>query len=155
MPTRYATPLMTPHRSLRLQAKRWVAPSLVGLMLASTAQAEVVHDALETDHFAITIERVANGFANPWAVAFLPDGRYLVSERSGELNLVDSDGQTQVLEGMPRVSQNGQGGLLDVALHPEFGDGEHDWIYFTWSKPEGNNSRSALSRVKWKGDSLG
>ncbi len=68
---------------------------------------------------------MANGFANPWAVAFLPDGRYLVSERSGELNLVDSDGQTQVLEGMP------------------------------WSKPEGDNSRSALSRVKWKGDSLG
>ena len=125
MPNRYVGPLMTPRRSLRLQAKRWIAPSLAGLLLASTAQAEVVHDALETDHFAITIERVANGFANPWAVAFLPDGRYLVSERSGELNLVDSDGQTQVLEGMPRVSQNGQGGLLDVALHPEFGDGEH------------------------------
>ena len=155
MPNRYVGPLMTPRRSLRLQATRRVAPSLAGLLLASTAQAEVVQDALETDHFAITIERVANGFANPWAVAFLPDGRYLVSERSGELNLVDSDGQTQVLEGMPRVSQNGQGGLLDVALHPEFGDGEHDWIYFTWSKPEGDNSRSALSRVKWKGDSLG
>ena len=155
MPNRYVGPLMTPRRSLRLQATRRVAPSLAGLLLASTAQAEVVQDALETDHFVITIERVADGFANPWAVAFLPDGRYLVSERSGELNLVDSDGQTQVLEGMPRVSQNGQGGLLDVALHPEFGDGEHDWIYFTWSKPEGDNSRSALSRVKWKGDSLG
>lgn len=159
MPNRYAGPLMTPHRSLCLQAKRWVAPSLAGLLLASTAQAEVVQEALETDHFAITIERVADGFTNPWAVAFLPDGRYLVSERSGELNLVDANGQSQVLEGMPQVSQNGQGGLLDVVLHPEFGtgdgDGEHDWIYFTWSKPEGNNSRSALSRVKWQGDSLG
>lgn len=159
MPKRYAGSLMTPRRSLCLQAKRWVTPSLAGLLLASTAQAEVVQEALETDHFAITIERVADGFTNPWAVAFLPDGRYLVSERSGELNLVDANGQSQVLEGMPQVSQNGQGGLLDVVLHPEFGtgdgDGEHDWIYFTWSKPEGNNSRSAVSRVKWQGDSLG
>ncbi|WP_404475248.1 PQQ-dependent sugar dehydrogenase [Vreelandella venusta] len=150
---------MTPRRSLCLQAKRWVTPSLAGLLLASTAQAEVVQEALETNHFAITIERVADGFTNPWAVAFLPDGRYLVSERSGELNLVDANGQSQVLEGMPQVSQNGQGGLLDVVLHPEFGtgdgDGEHDWIYFTWSKPEGNNSHSAVSRVKWQGDSLG
>lgn len=159
MPARPTTPLMTPQRSSLLQATRWVAPSLAGLLLASTAQAEVIHDALATDHFPITIERVADGFANPWAVAFLPDGRYLVSERSGELNLVDANGQSQVLEGMPQVSQNGQGGLLDIVLHPEFGsgdgDGEHDWIYFTWSKPEGNNSRSALSRVKWEGDSLG
>ncbi|MGD7651507.1 PQQ-dependent sugar dehydrogenase, partial [Ralstonia pseudosolanacearum] len=115
------------------------------------------HSALETDHFAINIERVAGGFENPWAVAFLPDGRYLVSERSGALNLVTTTGESQQLEGMPDVSQNGQGGLLDVALHPEFGtgDGEHDWIYFTWSKPDGRQSRAALSRVKWQGDSLG
>ena len=88
MPARPTTPLMTPQRSPLVKATRWVAPPLAGLLLASTAQAEVIHDALATDHFPITIERVADGFANPWAVAFLPDGRYLVSERSGELNLV-------------------------------------------------------------------
>ncbi len=132
-----------------------MAPSLTGLLLASAAHADVVHQALDTDHLAITIERVADGFENPWAVAFLPDGRYLVSERGGELNLVDAEGHVEELSGLPRVSQNGQGGLLDVALYPEFGDGEHDWIYFTWSKPEGSQSRSALSRVKWQDDALG
>ena len=158
MPTRHlmpARPQTTPRCSLRVLAARWVAPPLAGLLLASGAHAEVIHSALETDHFSITIERVADGFEHPWAVAFLPDGRYLISERSGKLNLVDADGYTQRLEGLPQVSQNGQGGLLDVVLHPEFGDGEHDWIYFTWSKPEGRQSRSALSRVKWQGDSLG
>lgn len=160
MPTRHlisARPQTTPRCLLRVLAARWVAPSLAGLLFANAAYAEVVHRALETDHFAITIERVAGGFENPWAVAFLPDGRYLVSEQSGALNLVHATGESQRLAGMPDVSQNGQGGLLDVALHPEFGngDGEHDWIYFTWSKPEGRQSRSALSRVKWQGDSLG
>nr|WP_289072582.1 PQQ-dependent sugar dehydrogenase [uncultured Halomonas sp.] len=158
MPMRYALPIrpQTPHpRSLCHRAARWVAPSLTGLLLASAAHADVVHQTLDTDHLAITIERVADGFENPWAVAFLPDGRYLVSERGGELNLVDAEGRVEELSGLPRVSQNGQGGLLDVALHPEFGDGEHDWIYFTWSKPEGSQSRSALSRVKWQDDALG
>lgn len=158
MPTRHlisARPQTTPRCLLRVLAARWVAPSLAGLLFANAAHAEVVHSALETDHFAITIERVAEGLENPWAVAFLPDGRYLVSERSGALNLVHGTGESQRLAGMPDVSQNGQGGLLDVVLHPDFGDGENDWIYFTWSKPDGNASRSALSRVKWQGDTLG
>ncbi|WP_404375524.1 PQQ-dependent sugar dehydrogenase [Vreelandella aquamarina] len=156
MPILQPTLSATCQRYLLPSALRRVAPALAVVLLAGTAQAEVIHQALETEQFAITIERIADGFQHPWAVAILPDGRYLVSERSGELNLVDPDsGQSQVLEGIPEVSQHGQGGLLDVVLHPEFGDGEHDWIYFTWSKPEGNHSRSALSRVKWEGDSLG
>ncbi|MDR5873456.1 PQQ-dependent sugar dehydrogenase [Halomonas sp. CUBES01] len=137
--------------------QRWLTAALVGsLGSASVNAAEMVEERIESDQLAFSIEKVAGGLENPWAVAFLPDGRYLVSERPGRLNLIDDDGgERQVLEGLPEVSQRGQGGLLDVALHPAFGDGEHDWIYFTWSKPEGSNSRSALSRVKWQGDALG
>jgi glucose/arabinose dehydrogenase len=123
----------------------------------STANADIVEKALETDHLTVSIERIADGFEHPWAVAFLPDGRYLVSERSGQLKLVDpARGETRSLEGMPAVSTQGQGGLLDVVLHPDFGkgNGDNDWIYFTWSKPDGNNSRSALSRVKWQNGEL-
>lgn len=134
-----------------------------GLVLASafnTANSEIIQESLETDHLTLSIERVAEGFEHPWAVAFLPNGRYLVSERSGQLNLVDPEsGEARMLEGMPEVSTHGQGGLLDVVLHPDFeegdGGGDNDWIYFTWSKPDGNNSRSALSRVKWQNDRLG
>ncbi|WP_425348148.1 PQQ-dependent sugar dehydrogenase [Vreelandella boliviensis] len=134
-----------------------------GLVLASainTAKAEIIQESLETDHLTLSIERIADGFEHPWAVAFLPDGRYLVSERSGQLKLVDPEsGEANTLEGMPEVSTQGQGGLLDVTLHPDFegenSNGDNDWIYFTWSKPDGNNSRSALSRVKWQNDQLG
>lgn len=147
------------HSFRRLTPGVWAG--IGGLMLASainTANADVVQEALETDHLTLSIERIADGFEHPWAVAFLPDGRYLVSERSGQLNLIDPEsGETTALEGLPEVSARGQGGLLDVVLHPDFkGDnGENDWIYFTWSKPEGNNSRSALSRVKWQDNQLG
>ncbi|MGM0543350.1 MAG: PQQ-dependent sugar dehydrogenase [Pseudomonadota bacterium] len=143
--------------SIHALRQRWLTAALVGsLGSASVNAVEMVEERIESDQLAFSIEKVAGGLENPWAVAFLPDGRYLVSERPGRLNLIDDDGgEPRVLEGLPEVSQRGQGGLLDVALHPAFGDGEHDWIYFTWSKPEGSNSRSALSRVKWQGDVLG
>ena len=137
--------------------QRWLTAALVSLLgSTSVGAAEMVEERIESDQLAFSIEKVAGGLEHPWAVAFLPDGRYLVSERPGRLNLIDDEGgEPRALEGLPEVSQHGQGGLLDIALHPEFGDGEHDWIYFTWSKPEGSNSRSALSRVKWQGDELG
>ena len=138
-------------------------PAVSGLVLASmisTANAEAIQGSSETDPLNISIELIAEGFEHPWAVAFLPDGRYLVSERSGQLKLVDPEsGDISTLEGMPEVNNQGQGGLLDIVLHPDFGkasgDGTHDWIYFTWSKADGSNSRAALSRVKWQGNDLG
>lgn len=134
-----------------------------GLVLTcamNTANADIVHPSIETEHINVSIERIANGLTHPWAVAFLPDGRYLVSERSGQLTLIDpASGEARALDGMPAVSTHGQGGLLDLTLHPDFGsqpgDGTNDWIYFTWSKPDGNQTRSALSRVEWLGNELG
>ncbi|RUR26864.1 PQQ-dependent sugar dehydrogenase [Vreelandella andesensis] len=143
---------------LMTSSYRWFLTGIGGLVLAgtfSTAQADMVHGAIETEQMTLSLERVTSGLRSPWAVAFLPDGRFLVSERRGQLVLVDQEGNRRALEGLPTVSHRGQGGLLDITVHPAFGDGEHDWIYFTWSKPDGNNSRSALSRVKWKEDSLG
>lgn len=123
--------------------------------------ADVVLESLQTNHITLSLERIANGFEHPWSVAFLPNGRYLVSERSGQLKLVEPasrETSTLTLENLPDVSTQGQGGLLDIVLHPDF-EGEssnrdNDWIYFTWSKPDGNNTRSALSRVKEQGDEL-
>ncbi|MEL7614806.1 PQQ-dependent sugar dehydrogenase [Halomonas sp. ATBC28] len=152
---------MNNHTQRPLPPGAWARIS--GLVLAgaiNTANAEIVQESLETDHLNLSIESIADGFEHPWAVTFLPDGRYLVSERSGQLKLVDPEsGEASTLEGMPEVSTQGQGGLLDIALHPDFeggnSEGDNDWIYFTWSKPEGNNSRSALSRIKWHNGQLG
>lgn len=128
---------------------------IASLLFLSTAVQAQPALTIQTQQLTLGIERVASGLVHPWSVAFLPDGRYLVSERRGQLVLIDHNGDKRELVGMPDVSQQGQGGLLDIALHPAFGDGEHDWIYFTWSKPDGSNTRTALSRVKWQADSLG
>ena len=79
------------------------------------------------------VERVATGFENPWGIAFLPDdGRLLVTERPGRLSLVDpEDGSRSTVEGVPAVHAAGQGGLLDVAVHPEFPDDAR--VYLTYA----------------------
>ncbi|TKX38280.1 PQQ-dependent sugar dehydrogenase [Halorubrum sp. CGM5_25_10-8B] len=71
---------------------------------------------------AYDVETVAEGFENPWALAFLPDdGRLLVTERPGRLSLVDpADGAVEAVAGAPEVFAEGQGGLLDVAVHPDY-----------------------------------
>ncbi|WP_083651586.1 PQQ-dependent sugar dehydrogenase [Vreelandella massiliensis] len=126
------------------------------LLLPLHAHASDPIATIESDHLTFHIQRVAHDLHHPWAVAFLPDGRYLVSERSGALLLVERNGEKRTLSGIPDVSTHGQGGLLDVSLHPRFGEegGGHDWVYFTWSKPDGNRSRTALSRAKWQNDAL-
>jgi glucose/arabinose dehydrogenase len=96
---------------------------------------------------------VARGLANPWAVAFLPDGRYLVTERAGRLRIVERDGRLgQPVEGLPAVDAGGQCGLLDVVLDPKFAD--NAWIYWSYAEAgEGGNS-TAVARGKLQGNRL-
>jgi glucose/arabinose dehydrogenase len=72
---------------------------------------------------------VSEGLENPWAIAFLPDGRKLVTEKSGRLRIVSADGKLDpvAIEGLPEVIENGQGGLLEVALHPDYS--KNGWVY--------------------------
>ena len=83
---------------------------------AGTGAAAIAHDKGE-----VVVETIAKGLEHPWGLAFLPDGRMLVTERPGRLRLVAPDGQlSEPLGGVPRVAARGQGGLLDVALDPAF-----------------------------------
>jgi glucose/arabinose dehydrogenase len=80
------------------------------------------------------IETLVNeGLKNPWAIAFLPDGRKLVTEKSGRLRVVSADRKLDPLaiEGLPEVIEHGQGGLLEVALHPDFS--KNGWVYLGFS----------------------
>lgn len=77
---------------------------------------------------------VASGLDNPWAVAFLPDGRLLVSERPGRLRLVAPDGTSSApIDGLPPVWASGEGGLMDVVLDPEFVS--NHTVFWTYSEP--------------------
>ena len=94
-----------------------------------------------------TTEVVADGLTHPWAIAFLPEEPYLlVTERDADLQLVSSeDGSTQVVSGTPDVFTGGQGGLLDLALHPEYP--ESKWVYLTYAIADGDfYTTTALGR---------
>ena len=96
---------------------------------------------------------VARGLANPWSVAFLPDGRYLVTERAGRLRIVERDGRVgEPVAGLPPVDAGGQCGLLDVALDPTFAD--NGLVYWSYAEAgEGGNS-TAVARGKLQDNRL-
>jgi glucose/arabinose dehydrogenase len=96
---------------------------------------------------------VARGLANPWAVAFLPDGRFLVTERAGRLRIVERDGRLgEPVAGLPAVDAGGQCGLLDVVLDPKYA--ENGWVYWSYAEAgEGGNS-TAVARGKLQGNRM-
>jgi len=98
-----------------------------------------------SEHGPGTLSVVARGLSHPWAVAPLPDGGFLVTERSGALRRVGADGTVSApLAGVPAVHARGQGGLLDVALAPDFASSRR--IYLTYAEPgEGGLSGTAAA----------
>ena len=97
----------------------------------------------EQDH-PFLAEEVAS-FDEPWAMAFLPDGRLLVTEKPGRLFVVTRDGSKAAVSGVPDVAYGGQGGLGDVALHPEFA--ENGLIYLSYAEAGDDDLRGAAVAV--------
>lgn len=127
-----------------------------GQALAVETLPDIIVERIGTQHHDLRLERVATGLENPWAMAQLPDGSFLVSERPGRLAHISEAGEITHLEGVPEVNARGQGGLLDVVLHPDYGQpgGEHDWIYVTWSQAGSGGTATALSRARLEDDAL-
>ena len=75
----------------------------------------------------LAVETVASGLENPWGLAFLPDGRMLVTEKAGQILLVSADGKTRSKLASVAVAFAGQGGLLDVAVDPQFATNQRIW----------------------------
>ncbi len=100
----------------------------------------------------VGIEKLVDGLNHPWGMAFLPDGRLLITERNtGKLHILGADRTlSKPLEGVPEVFAQGQGGLMDVALDPNFK--ENNYIYLSYAKPgEGGKATTALGRGKLAG----
>ncbi|MCH2199458.1 MAG: PQQ-dependent sugar dehydrogenase [Flavobacteriales bacterium] len=107
-------------------------------------------DPVSTD---VNYELVVDGLSIPWAMAWLPDGSMLITERDGRL-IQFKDGKKTEIGGIPVVVARGQGGLLDICLHPEYAS--NGWIYLTYSSPDGEErgAHTALMRCKLEGTSL-
>lgn len=88
-----------------------------------------------------SVEEVAT-FNEPWAMTFLPDGRALVTEKSGTMRLWSSDQPTVEVSGIPAVDYGGQGGLGDVVLHPDFA--ENGFVYFSYAEAGDGDTRGAV-----------
>ena len=88
---------------------------------------------------------VAQGLQRPWGLAFLPDGRMLVTEKSGKLRIVELDGRlSEPLDGVPEVVTGGQGGLLDVELSPNFV--QDRFVYLSYAEPGESGAGTAVAR---------
>ncbi len=95
----------------------------------------------------IAVETVADGLERPWALAFLPDGRMLVTEKAGRMRIVARGGNlSPPLGGVPQVFTSGQGGLLDVILDRAFA--QNRTIYFCYAEPVAGGARTAMARAR-------
>ncbi|MBP7566700.1 MAG: PQQ-dependent sugar dehydrogenase [Burkholderiaceae bacterium] len=98
----------------------------------------------------VTVTELATNLPNPWSLAFLPDGRMLVTGRTGSLRLYAANAQSfNLISGLPALDTGGQGGLLDVVLDPNFGSNRR--IYFSFSEADSgnaNNNGTAVARAE-------
>lgn len=94
-----------------------------------------------------TFETVASGIQNPWGMAWLPDGTMLVTEKSGILYHIKSGVKTQI-KNIPAVYNRGQGGLLDIVLHPDYA--KNGWIYMTYASTEGEGEGGNTKLIRAK-----
>ena len=121
---------------------------LCGFPISDRASAADIHS---TEKGKVRVVKIAGGFDTPWAMAMLPDGKLLVTERDGKLILVDPENPSlkQEVSGLPRIKPIGQGGLLDVVLDPGFS--ENKTLYFTFSDPDfWGSTGTAIASAKLK-----
>lgn len=123
---------------------RIASVSALALITAAGAQAQ---EPIESEQESFSVTQLGSGLDNPWALAFVPSGEMLVTERPGSLRVIEADGSLRATEvtGLPDdILYSRQGGLLEVALSPDFGETRH--IYFTYAEGTEDANRTVLAR---------
>lgn len=121
---------------------------LTATLLVSPASAETRE--IPSKKAALLVETLATGLNQPWSVEALPDGAYLVSEKGGTLRLIRGGKVSAPLRGVPEVSTTGQGGLLDIALAPDFATSRI--LYLTYSARGDGGSGTAVAKARLAAD---
>ena len=117
----------------------------------TSAEKQAMSDISPVDRKPFHATEIA-GFDEPWAMTFLPDGRMLVSEKAGKLQLVDAKGQKTEIGGVPEVDYGGQGGFGDIVLAPDFATS--NMVYLSWVEAGDKDTRGAVvgrARLELKG----
>lgn len=130
---------------------RPVTPALA-LALAFAATSGHASE-IKTERATVRATQVAGGLEHPWGFEFLPDARIIVTERPGRVRIVAADGSVSPpLAGVPKVRAQGQGGMLDVAVDPDFAGNARIWLCF--SEPDGDGASTALGHGRLDGNTL-
>lgn len=147
---------MLPPQLKRMTTARMAAAALLAALAAAFPAAHAQRDnagVVETREHALRVVKVVGGLDHPWALAFLPDGRMLVTERGGRLRIVkDGRLEPQPVQGLPAIEERGQGGLLDVILHPRHA--ENGWIYLSYAAPGPGGVGTEVLRARLAGNRL-
>ena len=125
---------------------RFVLAILLAGPLAALAQDQ------RSERYSFRVVKLVEGLDHPWSLAFLPDGRMLVTERPGRLDLFSRKFEKTLIRGVPKVATGGQAGLFDVALHPRFA--ENHLVYFAYEAGRPGAMRMELTRARLDGDEL-
>ena len=108
---------------------------------------------IKSEKVTFVLEKVTEGLGIPWGMAFVSNTQLLITEREGRIKLLDTQTKTlSLLQGAPNVLADGQGGLLDVAVPPDFAAG--DWIYFTFVRNKDDVGVTVLARAKLTANKL-
>ncbi|WP_417584837.1 PQQ-dependent sugar dehydrogenase [Nitrincola sp.] len=119
---------------------------LIGWLVSAPLQADMQ---LQTEEYRLKIEVVAEGLSHPWSIAFLPSGEQLVTERDGRLRLIQKDQlHPDPIAGVPEVAATGQGGLLDVVLHPDFENNQLIYLSYADATDAGLTTRVMRARFQ-------
>jgi aldose sugar dehydrogenase len=110
---------------------------------------------IETSAGPVVVDQMAGGLDEPWGIAFLPDGQFLVTERPGRLMLFPaSGGEGQALDGVPEVAERGQGGLLDVMIPRDFATSREVWLSYALADRNGAGTALGVGRLSDDGTAL-
>ena len=143
------------HRFLsRRSLVAWLLLVLAPLFAAGLRPAQAEPRIVQSAKTSFLLNKLLDGLENPWSMAFLPDGRMLITERAGRLRIVTESFQLNPtpVTGLPTIKAAGQGGLFDVAIHPDYQN--NGWIYWAYNEPGAGGWGTALARGKLNGTQM-
>lgn len=145
---------------IRFSCLLFALGTLVSLQACTAKETEPTPDptselkfTTSTDKMVIKIDTLYTGFQNPWGMTWISENRMLVTEKKGEILIFKDDKFTgQKVTGLPSVYNNGQAGLLDITVHPNYA--QNGWIYIAYAKPVNNGGATTIARFKLNGNAV-
>lgn len=133
---------------------RMIRKFVMTLAIIGAAGGAAAAQLFDSEKQRFRVETLTRGLSHPWGLAFLPDGGFLVTERPGRLRRITPDGRLypHPIQGLPEVLAVGQGGLMDVALHPDFASNR--WVYLSYNEPGTGGHGTAVARGRYDGRRL-